>query len=125
MTTMLEKTPNNQPSDKRAVKKASSNALPMIDLRGVLEFVGRIDSEGLQTLGQQDVSNRLGYAAHTSTPFYRRMVAAKLFGLIDTTQGVILTKLALDHFKPMDEDAKISALFTAVKKMVRDQRILK
>jgi len=124
MTTTSEKTPNNQLGERRSVKKASSNALPMVDLKSVLEFIARIDSEGLQTLGQQDVSNRLGYAAHTSTPFYRRMVAAKLFGLIDTTQGVILTKLALDHFKPMDEEAKISALFTAVKNVVGYQKIL-
>jgi len=90
----------------------------MIDLGVVLEFVEKIETEGLQTLPQQEVAKRLKYAAQTSTPFYRRMVAARLFGLIDTTQGVNLTKLALDYFKPTDEESKKQALFTAVKNVV-------
>jgi hypothetical protein len=99
-------------------KKASTNELPMVDLDTVLGFVDKIEADGLQTLSQQEVAKRLGYATQTSTPFYRRVVSAKLFGLIDTTQGVNLTKLALDYFKPLDEESKRQALATAVNNVV-------
>src|SRR5205814_10074511 len=90
----------------------------MVDLGVVLDFVGKIESDGLQTLTAQEVAKRMGFAASTSTPFYRRTVAAKLFGLLDTTQGVNLTKLALDYYKPTDDDSKAAALATAVKNVV-------
>jgi len=102
-----------RPEQKKG-KKASTNELPMVDLDSVLGFVDKIEADGLQTLSQQEVAKRLGYATQTSTPFYRRMAAARLFGLIDTTQGVNLTKLALDYFKPVDEESKRHALSTAV-----------
>ena len=96
----------------------------MVDLAVVLDFVGKIESDGLQTLTAQDVARRMGFAASTSTPFYRRTVAAKLFGLLDTTQGVNLTKLALDYFKPTDDDSKAAALATAINNVVAYQKIL-
>ena len=118
MNAKPEKPQENAPLDKNRGKKASTNELPMVDLDAVLGFVEKIEAEGLQTLPQQDVAKRLGYATQTSTPFYRRMVAAKLFGLIDTTGGVNLTKLALDYFKPTDEESKKHALVTAVRNVV-------
>lgn len=96
----------------------------MVDLGVVLDFVGKVESDGLQTLTAQEVSKRMGFAASTSTPFYRRTVAAKLFGLLDTTQGVNLTKLALDYFKPTDDESKAAALATAIKNVVAYQKIL-
>lgn len=96
----------------------------MVDLGVVLDFAEKIEAEGLQTLTAQDVAKRMGFAASTSTPFYRRTVAAKLFGLLDTTQGVNLTKLALDYFKPTDDDSKAAALGTAMKNVVAYQKIL-
>jgi hypothetical protein len=108
----------------RSARKASTNELPMVELGAILDFVEKIEVEGLQTLPQQEVARRLNYAAQTSTPFYRRMVAAKLFGLVDTTQGVNLTKLALDYFKPTDEHAKAAALFTSVKNVVGYQTLI-
>lgn len=111
-------------SDKKSARKASTNELPMVDLGIVLDFVGKIETDGLQTLTAQDVAKRMGFAASTSTPFYRRTVAAKLFGLLDTTQGVNLTKLALDYFKPTDDDSKAAALATAIKNVVAYQKIL-
>jgi len=118
MNTKAEKPTESSPLDKKNIKKASTTGLPMVDLDGVLAFVEKIEGEGLQTLSQQEVAKRLGYAAQTSTPFYRRVVAAKLFGLIDTTQGVNLTRLALDYFKPTDEESKRRALITTVKNVV-------
>src|SRR6266446_8995831 len=110
--------------ERRVGKKASTNELPMVDLDNVLGFVDKIENEGLQTLSQQEVARRLRFASATSTPFYRRIVAAKLFGLLDTTQGVNLTKLALDYFKPTDDEAKAAALATAMKNVVAYQKIL-
>src|SRR6266567_7699528 len=96
----------------------------MVDLGTVLDFVGKIESDGLQTLTVHEVAKRMGFASATSTPFYRRIVAAKLFGVLDTTQGVNLTKLALDYFKPTDEESKAAALATGMKNVVAYQKIL-
>lgn len=119
-----EKQVASQSADKKASKKASTNEIPMVDLGVVLEFVEKIETDGLQTLTAQEVSKRTGYTSATSTPFYRRMVGAKLFGLLDTTQGVNLTRLALDYFKPTDDESKGLALLTAIKNVVGYQKIL-
>jgi hypothetical protein len=123
VNTNQENTQKSQ-ADKKAARKASTNELPMVDLGVVLDFVGKIESDGLQTLTAQEVAKRMGFAASTSTPFYRRTVASKLFGLLDTTQGVNLTKLALDYFKPTDDGSKAAALATAMKNVVAYQKIL-
>lgn len=123
MSTNQENTPKSQ-SDKKTTRKASTNELPMVDLGTVLDFVGKIESDGLQTLTVHEVAKRMGFASATSTPFYRRIVAAKLFGLLDTTQGVNLTKLALDYFKPTDDESKAAALATGMKNVVAYQKIL-
>lgn len=122
MNATTEKSPVSPIADKKTGKKASTNELPMMDLTVVLEFVEKIENEGLQTLAAQEVAKRTGYTSATSTPFYRRLAGAKLFGLLDTTQGVNLTKLALDYFKPTDEESKDAALITAVKNVVGYQK---
>jgi len=124
VNTNQENTQKSSSGDKKAARKASTNELPMVDLGVVLDFVGRIETEGLQTLTAQEVAKRMGFAASTSTPFYRRTVGAKLFGLLDTTQGVNLTRLALDYFKPTDDGSKAAALATAIKNVVAYQKIL-
>jgi hypothetical protein len=123
VNTNSENTPKSQ-AEKKTARKASTNELPMVDLGAVLDFVGKIESDGLQTLTVHEVAKRMGFASATSTPFYRRIVGAKLFGLLDTTQGVNLTKLALDYFKPTDDDSKAAALATAMKNVVAYQKIL-
>lgn len=124
MNTKADRGGGGPASDKKRGKKASTNELPMVDLEGVLAFVEKIEANGLQTLSQQDVARRLGYANQTSTPFYRRIVAAKLFGLLDTAQGINLTRLALDYFKPIDEQGKRQALMSAVKNVLAYQTII-
>ncbi|HEX8077469.1 MAG TPA: hypothetical protein VF511_06605 [Chthoniobacterales bacterium] len=96
----------------------------MVELAAVLDFVGKIESDGLQTLTVDEVAKRMGFASATSTPVYRRIVAAKLFGLLDTTQGVNLTRLGLDYFKPTDDESKAAALATALKNVLAYQKIL-
>jgi len=122
VSTNQENTQKSQ-ADKKTTRKASTNELPMVDLGTVLDFVGKIESDGLQTLTVHEVAKRMGFASATSTPFYRRIVAAKLFGLLDTTQGVNLTKLALDYFKPTDEQSKTAALATGMKNVVAYQKM--
>lgn len=124
MNAKPEKSQETLGAGKNRGKKASTTDLPMVDLDNVLIFVAKIEGEGLQTLSQQEVAKRLGYANPTSTPFYRRVVAAKLFGLLDTTQGVNLTRLALDYFKPTDEESKQQALLTAVRNVLAYQGVI-
>jgi hypothetical protein len=124
MNTAAEKPVVGQSDDKKSAKKASTNEIPMVDLGVILEFVEKIESGGLQTLAALEVAKRTGYTAPTSTPFYRRMAGAKMFGLLDTTQGVNLTRLALDYFKPTDDESKAEALVTAIKNVVGYQKIL-
>lgn len=122
---MLQETDSRKPAAaKTPSAKGSTNELPMLDLATTLEFLQKVDEQGLQTLRQQEVSKQLGYSSHTSTPFYRRAVASKLFGLLDTNQGMVLTRLALDYFKPTDANAKQNALQAAVRNVVAYQKII-
>src|SRR5437870_3542254 len=94
-------------------KKTSTTDLPMFDLGQIVSFVNAIRQKGLETTGLAEVAKQTGYAAPTSTPFYRRLVAARLFKLL-APQGAELTKLALDYLKPDSEEAKASALAEAI-----------
>jgi len=71
--------------------------------------VNDIRQKGLETTGLAEVAKQTGYATPTSTPFYRRLVAARLFKLL-APQGAELTKLALDYLKPDSEEAKAALL---------------
>ena len=113
-----------QSNGKSGNLKGSTNELPMLDLQAALEFINALDEKGLQTLSQAEVAKHMGYSTNTSTPFYRRAVAAKLFGLLDNNQGMVLTRLALDYFKPTDENAKANALRAAMQNVVAYQKIL-
>ena len=114
----------SQSNGKSGNIKGSTNELPMLDLKAALDFVNTLDEKGLQTLTQAEVAKHMGYSTNTSTPFYRRAVASKLFGLLDNNQGMVLTRLALDYFKPTDENAKANALRAAVQNVVAYQKIL-
>lgn len=115
---------STQSNGKSGNLKGSTNELPMLDLQTALGFLNKLDESGLQTLSQAEVAKHMGYSTNTSTPFYRRAVAAKLFGLLDNNQGMVLTRLALDYFKPTDENAKSNALRAAVQNVVAYQKIL-
>jgi hypothetical protein len=88
--------------------------VPMITLEEVVEFVKKIREQGLETASMKDVAEKLGYAAATSTPFYRRLVAGRLFGFLPKA-GVDLTQRATDYLKPQDEGASTKALTEAIK----------
>jgi len=94
-------------------KKISTTELPMIELRQVLSFVSDIHEKGLESTTLAVVAKQTGYAAPTSTPFYRRLAAARLFKLL-SPQGAELSKLALDYLKPDSDEAKANALAQAM-----------
>lgn len=94
-------------------KKDSTNALPMYDLGEAIKLASTIHEKALETASLPDVAKGCGFANPTSTPFYRRMVAARLFQLLGQPKPE-LTKLASDYLKPDTENAKQAALTQAI-----------
>jgi hypothetical protein len=94
-------------------KKDSTNELPMYDIGEAIKIASTIHNKGLELASLPEVAKGCGYANPTSTPFYRRIVAARLFQFIGTPKPS-LTKLANDYLKPDTENAKQSALTQAI-----------
>jgi hypothetical protein len=94
-------------------KKDSTNALPMYDIEEALKIVTTIHDKALETAAAQEVAKGCGFANPTSTPFYRRILAARLFRLLDSPKPS-LTKFALDYLKPDTVGAKQNALNQAI-----------
>jgi len=94
-------------------RKDSTNELPMFDLEEAIKLVVTIHEKALETASLQDVAKGCGYANPTSTPFYRRIVAARLFRLLESPKSE-LTRLALDYLKPDTDGAKQVALSQAI-----------
>jgi hypothetical protein len=99
---------NKKPANKLPPKDYTSE-LPMFDLATAIEFVTVIHEKALETAAMVEVAKGFGYSSVSSTPFYRKILAARMFGLL-STQGPELTKRALDYLKPDTEDAKSKAL---------------
>jgi hypothetical protein len=95
----------------------------MMDLREVSTFVQTIWEKGVQSEAMSAVAKACGYSAQTSTGFYRRMVAARLFRMAES-QSARLTSLALDYLKPDSGDAKTKALREAVRSVPSYQPLL-
>src|SRR6266446_3645327 len=87
--------------------------LPMVDLGEAVKLVTDIHQKALETATMSAVAQGCGYAASSSTPFYRRIVAARLFKLL-SPEGAALTSQALDYLKPDREDAKSQALTSSI-----------
>lgn len=96
-----------------ATKKDSTNELPMYDIGEAIKIATTIHNKGLELASLPEVAKGCGYANATSTPFYRRLVAARLFKFIGTPKPA-LTKLAMDYLKPSAEGAKQAALTQAI-----------
>ena len=94
-------------------KKDSTNELPMYDIGEAIKIVSTIHEKALETAALPDVAKGCGYANPTSTPFYRRLVAARLFRFLNSPKAD-LTKNALDYLKPDTDDAKQNALTQAI-----------
>jgi hypothetical protein len=108
---------------KPTARKGSTSEYPMVDLREVCDFAQTIREKGVEAETMPTVAKASGYASPTSTGFYRRIVAARLFQLLQP-QGAALTPLALDYFKPESDDAKSRALKQAVRSVASYQPLL-
>lgn len=104
-------------------KKGSTSDYPMVDLREACEFTQTIREKGVEAEAMPIVAKASGYSSPTSTGFYRRIGAARLFQLLQP-QGAALTALALDYFKPESDDAKSAALKQAVRSVASYQPLL-
>jgi hypothetical protein len=95
-------------------RQNSTSDYPMVSLREVCEFVQRIREKGVESETMPAVAKECKYSAPTSTGFWRRMSASRLFKLIEP-QGARLTSLALDFVEPDSDDAKTKALRETVR----------
>jgi len=90
----------------------STSVLPMVDLETAINFVAAIRDKAVETAPMPSVAQALNYAAATSTPFYRRITAARLFNLL--SQKSALTQQAIDYIKSHVEGAKTAVLVNAI-----------
>ena len=87
--------------------------LPMFDLDEAIKLATTIREKALENAALPQIAKGCGYSAPTSTPFFRRLQAARLFKLLSSPKAE-LTTLALDYLKPDRDDAKQSALTKAI-----------
>jgi len=90
----------------------STNRLPMVDLKIATEIVTQIREKAVETAPMDSVAVALGYSSATSTPFYRRIAAARMFNLLSSKSS--LTQAAIDYIRPHDEEMKSRILKDAV-----------
>ena len=106
-----------QPADSGRTKDAvppqdSTAKIPMFDLETAIKVVEAIREKAVETAPLAKVAEALGYANATSTPFYRRIAAARIFGLLSA--GAALTQEAIDYIKPHDEQMKAKVITAAI-----------
>lgn len=89
--------------------------IPMVGLDAVIKAVEAIHDEALETATMPQVAKALGYSGATSSPFYRRAVAARLFGLLAQGQGASLTDAAKAYIRPDDVGTKAAVLVAAIR----------
>jgi len=107
-----ERMAENNGSKDSGKTQDSTAKLPMVDLKTTLDAVIAIRDKAVETAPMPSVAKALGYAHTTSTPFYRRIVAARLFNLL--SQKTSLTQEAINYIKPHDEGMKADVLKNAV-----------
>jgi hypothetical protein len=122
----------NEPSQIQETKKTSPNGntkknstsdTPMVGLPDAVEFIRVIHEKGLERASMPKVAHGAGYASGSSTPFYRRVSAARHFGLI-SSRGADLTELGLDCIRPTSEDGTHFALISAIQNVASYSELL-
>jgi hypothetical protein len=108
-----EKAKSAKPQPSVVAKKQSTTEIPLVGLDRVITFITTIYQKALETAPMPQVAKGVGYEAATSTPFYRQVLAARLFGFMEYG-GAHLTKRATDYLKPDEEGAKARVLKDAV-----------
>ncbi|WP_395746630.1 hypothetical protein [Prosthecobacter sp.] len=102
----------DEPAKTANGKKESTIELPMFDLEEIVRVISKIHADGLEMAKVDDVARAFGYKTSSSTPFYRRLVAGRHFGLI-VSNGADLTVRARDILQPTQEGSKEEALAQA------------
>jgi hypothetical protein len=92
--------------------KDFTTAIPMVDLSEAVKIVNSIYENGLEDGSMDTVAKKLGYAAATSSPFYYRIRAARLFGLLSSKSA--LSEKAKDYIKPHEEGMRATILADAI-----------
>ncbi len=108
-----EESLRKEASSSKQLRDTTSD-IPMVSLPDAVALVRTIHDKGLENAPMLDVAKGCGYTNATSTPFYRKMTAARLFGLVNTS-GAGLTGRALDYFKPHVEHGDKIALLSAIR----------
>ncbi len=85
----------------------------MVDLEVAIKTVVSIRDKAVETAPMNDVALALGYGSATSTPFYRRISAARIFNLLSSKSS--LTQDAIDYIRPHDEEMKARILANSIK----------
>jgi hypothetical protein len=93
--------------------KDYTTELPMFDLEDMLAFAADIQTKGLEKAKMPDVAKGCGYESASSTSFYRKLVAARHFGLL-VANGAELTERTRDYLAPTADNSKPKALTEAV-----------
>jgi hypothetical protein len=105
MTTDHGEDPKKPPS---GPPKDFTTSIPMIDLGEAVKVVRAIYDKGLENSPMDDVAAALKYKKATSSPFYYRMRAARLFGLLSSKAE--LSQKAKDYINPHEEGMAESIL---------------
>ncbi len=90
----------------------STTKIPMVDIEAAIALAINIRERALETATMDEVAKELGYSSQTSTPFYRRITAARMFNLIAEKSS--LSKDMVDYIRPDDEQMKARVLMNAV-----------
>lgn len=111
--TQPEAVPATPASAAVTARKDSTAEVPMFDLGEIVDFVNKIRENALEAASMPEVAKGMGYAHPSSTPFYRRMVSGRLFGLLSSSKAE-LTHRARDYFQPDTDGASQRALVDAI-----------
>ncbi len=98
----------DQKKPQRGPPKDFTTSIPMIDLGEAVKVVQAIYDKGLENSPMDDVATALKYKKATSSPFYYRMRAARLFGLLSSKAE--LSQKAKDYINPHEEGMAASIL---------------
>ena len=105
--------PATVPIPNSSQKKDYTTDIPMFDLEEALGFVTKIHDMGLETASMPEIAKKFGYMSPSSTPFYRRMVASRHFGLLSKSRADLTVRVK-DYLKPDSEGADKKALVDAI-----------
>jgi hypothetical protein len=110
---LMEKDQTSTITQREGGFKTSTADVPMADLEETLALVREIHERGLENATMPEVARGTGFAHASSTPFARKIAAARHFGLLGPRRAE-LTELAHQYLRPTEEGAARNALRAAI-----------